>query len=381
MNISIIGSRGIPNLYGGYEKFTERIGVDLAKKGYHISVSCEHSKEKKPPLEYNGVSLFYFPIRPPKSRTLRQAYEILYDAYSLLKASQNSDCIYMLGYGASMFFFIPRIFGKTLIVNSDGIEWKRNKFNRLEKSLIKACEKLMVVFADKIIADSREVKKYLDARYNIDTKFIPYGVSEMPHVAWDNAKLPDNLSRGKIQPNEYWLVAARLEPENNIHTIVEGHLKSESKKPLIIVGSFSSPKYEKFVYNLLTDNLKNNEDIFICSDYSRDLLYMLRQNCFAYIHGHSVGGTSPALLVAMIMKKIILANDNEFTREVCDDFALYFKDTDDLGNKITLIEKNPENYFKLKEDIYKRAKEEYSDDKILNEYISLFNDVMGDTNE
>ena len=128
-SIAIIGSRGIPNNYGGFEGFTEILSENLVKKGYTVHVSCEHPGEKNCSETFNGVNLFYFPIKHPKSSIMGMIYEVLYDVYSLFVASMRAEQVYMLGYSAALFFFIPKLFGRTLYLNPDGFEWKRAKFN------------------------------------------------------------------------------------------------------------------------------------------------------------------------------------------------------------------------------------------------------------
>ena len=164
-SIAIIGSRGIPNNYGGFEGFTEVLSQNLAKKGYEVYVSCEHPGEKDNPDTFNGVNLFYFPIKHPKSHAMGMIYEVLYDVYSLFVASIRAEQVYMLGYSAALFFFIPKLFGKTLYLNPDGLEWKRAKFNSPIKLLLKINEKLGTFWADMIIADSKGIKKYYDEKY------------------------------------------------------------------------------------------------------------------------------------------------------------------------------------------------------------------------
>ena len=370
MKIAIIGSRGIPNRYGGFEKFTQDLSVALVNRGYQVYVSCEHPGSNNKIKKYKGVNLFYFPLRPPKSNKLRILYEVLYDIYSLFWASRRVDNIYMLSYTASPFFFIPKIFGKKLFVNPDGLEWKRDKFNFFEKQLLLFNEKMMVFWADKIIADSNEIKKYYDRKYNVSSEFIPYWVDEVAEVKWDHEKLPD-LLKGKIECNNYWLVVARLEPENNTHIIVEGYLKSDSKKPLVIVGNFQSKTYKDRVRNIIENSPKNNQIYLTGAIYNQEILNMLRQNCFAYIHGHSVGGTNPSLLEAMIMKNIIIAHDNEFNREVCGDHAIYFKESNDIEHMLVLMDKDPINYLELKKSVCVRVKNNYSSYYVVNKYMEL----------
>ncbi len=371
-SIAIIGSRGIPNNYGGFEGFTEVLSQNLTKKGYNVYVSCEHPGDNESPDTFNGVNLFYFPIKHPKSAVMGMAYEVLYDVYSLFIASIKAEQVYMLGYSAALFFFIPKLFGKTLYLNPDGLEWKRSKFTSPIKLLLKINEKMGTFWADMIIADSKGIKKYYDKKYDIDSSFIAYGVDKIPNVEWDNEKLPEILKHGISINPAYWLLVARLEPENNIHTIIEGYMKSDAKKPLIIVGNFGSPEYKQRILQMLKIRSKDKKIVFTGGVYDQESLNMLRQNCFAYLHGHSVGGTNPSLVEAMSMKNLLVAHDNEFNREVCEDTAMYFQDSDDLKDKINLIESTPENYQELKSKAYNRVHKEYSWDKITNQYNQIF---------
>jgi rhamnosyltransferase len=369
-DIAIIGSRGIPNRYGGFEKFTEILSTELVKKGKKVYVSCEYAPEPKI-SEFKGVDLFYFPIKAPKMTLLRILYEFLYDAYALFWASRKADTVYMLGYSAALLFFIPKLFGKELLVNPDGMEWKRSKFNQLVKSLLKLSENIAVFWADKMIADSKAIKKYLDNKYDIDSIFIPYGASKINKISWNPEILPETIKNLKINPS-YYLVVARLEPENNIEMIIEGYLKSKTLKPLIVVGDFADPDYEKSIAEIIEGSPEDKRIVFTGGIYDLELLNMLRQNCYAYLHGHSVGGTNPSLLEGMISKNLIIAHDNAFNEEVCCNNALYFKDPYEVSAKIELIEKYPQNYFEFKNSIYKRAKEDYSWDRVINQYDILF---------
>lgn len=363
--ISIIGTRGIPNNYGGFEKFTEVLSKSLVQKGCNVLVSCEKPQVDEYITNYYGVELFYFPIKPPKSAILRYIYEFFYDAYSLYIASKRSEVVYMLGYSASFFFFIPRLFGKELWVNPDGIEWRRSKFNIILKFLLKFSEKLMTFWADEIIADSIEIKKYLDSHYNINSRYISYGVYKPSKQIWDVKKLPNILKDADNLKESYWLVVARLEPENNIDVIIEAYKNSNTEKPLIVVGNFSSVHYENRIRNIAEND---NQVIFLGGIYNKALLNMLRQNCFAYIHGHSVGGTNPSLLETMAMKNIIVVHDNEFNREVCNDTALYFVDVQTLKDQIETIEENFGKFLELKEKAYQRVINDYSWKKIVDQY-------------
>ena len=368
--LAIVGSRGVPAKYGGFETAVEAVAPKLAEMGWSIFVSCEGPRGRSKPVVYKGVYLFYFPVRP----FFRIIYEVLYDVYSLLKSSLTCRCIYMLGYGAGLFFFIPKVLRRKLVVNVDGLEWKRDKFNRLEKSILLASERAAVTFADVIVADSREVARYIEERYKKKAVYITNGVDAPQVEKWDERKFAcqDLLKDTALLPNGYWLAVARLEPENNIHAIVQAFLSSDSNRKLLIVGNFSSKKYESNVLKLLEDKNAEQRVTLTGAIYDVSLLNMLRQNCYAYIHGHSVGGTNPALLEAMSMQNLVIAHDNEFNREVGGQTTLYFKDAGDLAAKIEEIENNPNLFAQLKEAAYSRVMSHYSWEDIAQEYDRLF---------
>jgi len=370
LKIAIIGSRGIPAKYGGFETFAEELSTRLVAKGYRVFVSCEGGYSEKI-YSYKGVKLFYFPLKP----FFRVIYETIYDIYSLIKSSLMCDCIYILGYGAGFFFFIPKIFRKKLIVNVDGMEWTRDKYNKLEKAILYCSEIFAVRFSDVIIADAFEIKKHIESAHGKNAVFIPYGVHVSEIQQWDPFKLKkitvENKEFKKLQSNSYYLVVARLEPENNIHVIIEGFLLANTNKKLLIIGNFLSLKYELIIKKLIIKYDAHDKVILAGAIYKKDLLNMLRQNCFIYFHGHSAGGTNPSLLEIMMMKNIIIAHDNEFNREVGGESVLYFKVSDDLKNRIQEVEKNVENYRELKDMAQKRVENNYHWEKIIYEYTEL----------
>lgn len=405
--VAIIGSRGIPAKYGGFETFAEGLSTKLAKKGYDIVVTCEYEPRESRIPEFNGVKLEYFPLKPPKSYFLRKFYENISDIYFLLKLSRNVDLIYFLGIEVGMFLFIPKMLKRKIkvLVNIDGVMWKRDKFNRIEKLLLKLNHDLATVFADTIIADAEEMKKYVKDGYREKTVYISYGINEIPQISWEKEnlmKIEDNSedktlknvksvnadifqygisiptkirfknkfkSINSLNKGRYWLVVARLEPENNIEIIVDAYSRANTRFPLVIVGDFTSDNYKKKIYEIAS----NNENIlFLGAIYDLNILDMLRQNCFAYIHGHTVGGTNPSLLEAMIMKNIIIAHNNGFNQEVCGKCALYFANSEELKYRIQLIEKESPKFTILKKEAYNRVKSKYSWDKIVDEYDVLF---------
>ncbi len=383
MKIAIIGCRGIPAKYGGFETFAQGLTENLVKKGYDITVSCEYEPSQSRKDSYNGAKLDYFPIKPPKNYFLRKIYENVSDIYFLVKLSRNHQLIYFLGIEVGMFLFIPKILNRRsqVLVNIDGVMWQRSKFNLLEKWLLKINHDMATVFADKIVIDAQAMKKYVNKKYMDKTTYLSYGIDVPKRVTWNgkSLKLLKSYTSIEISPGNYYLVVSRLEPENNIHTIVDAFTQAEIDIPLVVVGDFTSEAYKEEVKSVTGDSQPGV--IFLGSIYNQELLNMLRQNCCAYIHGHSVGGTNPSLLEAAVSRNIIVAHDNEFNREVCGTSAVYFKNEMDLSRKMKSIYKHQQSYLKLKDDVYYKIKTNYSWDKITEGYISVLQKIINRKDE
>jgi rhamnosyltransferase len=375
MKIAIIGCRGIPAKYGGFETFAQGLTENLVKNGYDVTVSCEHEPLQSRKDNYMGAKLEYFPIKPPKNYFLRKIYENLSDIYFLIKLSRKHQLIYFLGIEVGMFLFIPKILNRRsqVLVNIDGVMWQRSKFSLLERWLLKINHDMATVFADKIIVDAQAMKNYVDKKYLDKTSYLSYGIDVPKRVTWngESLKLLKTYTSTEINPGNYYLVVARLEPENNIHAIIDAFIQAEIPIPLVIVGDFTSEDYKEEI-EAIVEECTQPGVIFLGSIYNQKLLDMLRQNCCAYIHGHSVGGTNPSLLEAAISRNIIIAHDNQFNREVCGASAVYFKNEIDLSRKMNSVYKHQQSYLKLKDDVYYRVKNNYLWDRITEGYLSLF---------
>jgi rhamnosyltransferase len=378
MNISIIGSRGIPAKYGGFEVFTEGLSTRLVDHGYSITVTCESNAASD---EYGGVKLVYSPYKIPQSPLKRKLYEVFSDIYFIREQSKTSDIIYLLGMTAGWATCLPKMLNRDvkIMINIDGMEWKRTKFNIFERAFLWVNTKLAEIFCDIIIIDSKCMLKHVSRCRRAKAIFIPYAVSDPQRVKWDKTLLNAIVSHPQeleeITEGEYWLVVARLEPENNIHIIIDGFLKSKTNRKLIIVGNFSSLGYQAQIQDLLNQDL-DKKVLMIGGIYNNtQLLNMLRQNCFAYLHGHTVGGTNPSLLDAMSMRVIIVAHDNEFNKEVCQNSALYFNDSVKLAETIDAVEQDPLKYSSLKDNAYRRVISDYSWEYIVNAYTNVFGRV------
>ena len=372
--IAFLGSRGIPAKYGGFETFAERVAPALAAEGREVWVSCEGTTPPRP-SEYEGVKLFYFPLKPFR----RVFYETIYDIFSLLRASLTCDCMIMLGYGAGFFFFIPKLFRKNIAVNVDGREWTREKYNSLEKTALHANELFALHYADVAIADARAIKAYLKASRGLEVTFIPYGVDVPASAPWNPAKLRvlhGASELASLESSEYYLLVARLERENNIEMIVEGFLAADTEKRLVIVGDFLDSSYQSEIDALISRYRGYDRIAFVGAIYEKDVLSMLRQHCFAYLHGHSAGGTNPSLLESMISQNLILAHDNPYNREVCDRFALFFNDATAVSKCIQSLEARPDAHEGLRIGAFNRAKNDYSWRRVVEQYEMLIDDVL-----
>jgi len=377
MRISIVGSRGIPARYGGFEFFTEELSTRMVQKGYEVNVSCEYKDDKIKSI-YKGIFLHFTPCNEPTSYFLRKTYEVFSDIYFMIKLSRKSDVMYLLGMTAGAAVIIPKLLNKRLkiLINIDGVEWKRQKFNIFEREILYINTLIAALNCDIIILDAQSMKNYIPERWADKSIFIPYGTEITSPVIWDDAQLETLGNKNPvihgIVEKGYWLVVSRLEPENNIHMIIDGFLNSCSKKHLIVIGNFSNINYEKNINNLLELD-ESKRVIMIGGIYdNKILLNMLRHNCYAYIHGHSVGGTNPSLLEIMSMETIIVAHDNDFNREVCKDGALFFKNAEFLADIINEIEQNDRCFSNMVDIATRRVKNEYNWNNVVNQYERVF---------
>jgi glycosyltransferase involved in cell wall biosynthesis len=365
IRVAIVGSRGIPARYGGYETITQDLSIGLGEKGFKVYVACESTGFKRNPYAtFKGVNLVYFPI----INSIRNLSDVmLYDALSVFWATFNSDIIYMLSYTNFPVLIFPRLFQKTILVNADGLEWKRRKHSKLLRFLLKSFELLSLKIVDCMVVDSQALGVYYKVNYNVDPSYVPYGTNEIAPL--DSS----NLRKYNVEPKEYYLLIARLEPENNIDLIIDEFKKSTSKKKLVIVAPLKRTSYVK---KLLES--KSEKVLFIGGIYEPRLQRTLRHNCFAYIHGHEVGGTNPTLVEALSCHNVILALDVPFNKEVAGDSAFYFtKESGNMASKIELLEnKTPDQLLEGGKKGYERYVAKYSVAGMVDGTAALFNRVF-----
>lgn len=354
--VALLGSRGIPARYGGFETLVETLAAGLPKNKFRVTVFCESSLRKLRP-SIPGINFVYFPVL----ETFRIASEVFYDVVSLVwVAFAPVHVAVLFAYTASLCCFVPRLFGKKVFVNVDGLEWKREKFPRPVRVLLRLAELITTRAATGIICDSHAVQEYYRRQYHADSSYAP-------NPAFECREFKSSiLTTLGLEPNSYYLVVARLEPENHVDTIINGFMQSETRKRLVIVGPIIRTRYVEQLLRIRTDRI-----MFVGGIYDRPALCTLRREAFAYIHGHEVGGTNPSLLESMASASPTIAFDVPFNREVAKNTALYFRNARELAKRIRALEHNSMRRRKMAAGARRIASQDYSMSKVINRYAEI----------
>jgi len=317
MKIGILGTRGIPNHYGGFEQFAEYLSVGLVQRGHEVVVynSSDHPYQKE---EWNGVSIQHC---KDWEGSIGTAGQFIYDFNCIVNArKQNFDILLQLGYTSSSVWkrILPK---KTIVVtNMDGLEWKRSKFSSSIQHFLKKAERWAVESSTHLVADSKGIQAYLKDNYQVDATFIAYG-SDL--FSATDASILDAYD---LTEGAYNMLIARMEPENNVEVILDGVVQSANRQNFLVIG-----KTENVFGKYLVNKFKANANIkFLGGIYDIHVLNNLRHYSNFYFHGHSVGGTNPSLLEAMASSAFIVANDNAFNAAIVETDALYFSTSDDI---------------------------------------------------
>jgi len=357
MKIGIIGCRGIPNHYGGFEQFAEFLALGLNKLGVEVWVYNSRNHPFQGSL-WNNIHIIH--CFDPEDR-IGTAGQFIYDLNCILDSRKRRfDYILQLGYTSSSVWhrLLPK--KPTIITNMDGLEWKRSKYSPLVRKFLKYAEKLAVQSSDKLVADSTAIADYLKTAYNQELVFIPYGAE-----IFDNPEATF-LTEFNVEPDKYFLLIARLQPDNHIEEIIKGMIGSGTHLPLLVVGNFKN-KFGKY----LAEKYESPIIRFCGSIFDQKTLDNLRFFSALYFHGHSAGGTNPSLLEAMAASSVICAHNNPFNRSVLGENGFYFDDETDISSLI-----NQENYREAKRIFgpvnLKVIENHYSWDKIISAYHQLF---------
>lgn len=385
-HIFIVGSKGIPAKYGGFETFVEKLTENQKDKNIQYHVACtKENNDKSGILErefvHNGANCYTIDLP-----NIGPAKAIYYDVKALEWAIKKAE---REGYERPIFYvlacrigpFIARLkrkidkIGGVLLVNPDGHEWLREKWSLAVRKYWKISESLMVKHADKLICDSKNIEKYIKEdykKYNPKTTYIAYGTDLNKSILKNESKVVREWFASKaVKENDYYLVVGRFVPENNYETMIREFMKSNSKKDFVLITNVEQNSF----YEKLKETTGFDKDArikFVGTVYDQELLKYIRENAFAYFHGHEVGGTNPSLLEALGSARLNLLLDVGFNREVGENGALYWE-KDNLHILIEEAEKLDVEKIKiLEENAKERIKKQFSWEYIVDEYEKEF---------
>lgn len=354
LRIGILGTRGIPNRYGGFEQCAEFLAVGLTNKGHQVSVYNSHDHEYQQDT-WNGVNIIHCYDPEKKVGT---AGQFIYDFNCIIDARKRKfDVLLQLGYTSNSIWY--KLWPKNCknVVNMDGLEWKRSKYSTRIQKFLKHAERWAAVNADVLVADSPGIEQYLKETYNKPSHFIAYGadIFEDPYEPL--------LEKYDLKRFDYNMLMARMEPENNVEVILKAHIKSGTGRPLLIVG-----KTDNAFGKYLVDTYGQKPGIrFLGGIYDITIVNNLRYFSHLYFHGHSVGGTNPSLLEAMGSNALIAANDNIFNRAILGPDAFYFADEEQLVN-IIRTETAKNQHTQMLSNNLRKICDQYNWPRVVDEY-------------
>ncbi len=361
MKIAILGTRGIPNHYGGFEQFAEFFSVYLAQKGHEVSVYNSHNHPYQQ-SDFHGVKIIHCNDPEYKMGTFGQ---FIYD-YNCIRDSRkrNFDIILQLGYTSNSiwFFLLPK--KPIIITNMDGLEWKRSKYSAPVRQFLKFAERLAALSSDHLVADSIGIQQFLKRKYDKESTFIAYGAHPFAN--------PDEtvLAKYSLTQNNYNIIMARFEPENNLEMVLDGVALSRQQIPILVIGNHNT-KFGSY----LKDKFAVHENIrFTGGIYNLEDLNSLRYFSNIYFHGHSVGGTNPSLLEAMASQAFIAAHDNDFNKGVLGQNGVYFSSPEEVKN--ILLSQGKSNNLQRIRNNFEEIEQEYNWEKINGRYLALFEECL-----
>ena len=353
ITLSIIGSVGVPAKYGGWETLVENL-IEFLNKDFRIIVFCSSKSYDNKLFYYKGVELRYINLKANGIQS------IFYDAISLYYSNKFANYTLILGVSGAIFFPFLKKSNNKIIINPDGLEWKRSKWNFLIKKFLKLSELIALRYSDIIVSDNIEIKNYILKEYSLNSSFIAYGSDHVKKV-----KITTNdIENYKFLNKKYAFKVCRIEPENNISIILESF--SINNLLLVIVGNWN---HSDFAINLRKKYSKFKNIFLLDSIFNQNDLDLLRSNCYIYIHGHSAGGTNPSLIEAMRLALPVVAFNSSFNVSTTKSSAIYFSNIEEL-NKI-LSSLNNINLSEIASNLFKIANANYNWIQISERYKNL----------
>ena len=356
--ILILGSRGIPAAYGGFETFAERLALYLVARGWRVGVYCQNDvdavRQRFRTEHWKGVELIQIEVAGHgPSATL------LFDAYTVLDAARRDAVCLVLGYNSAVLLPYLRLWGRKVLTNMDGIEWRRPKWSRAIRAWFWVNEWIAAWSSQRLIADHPKIADHLATRRprrSIVT--IPYGGDPIAH------RDPAPLARLGLTKDGYLVSIARIEPDNNILAIVQAFSRKRRDCRLVVVGGLDGGN----AYHAAIRAAASDEVIFTGAIYDPETVAALRGHARAYLHGHTVGGTNPSLVEALWAGNAVLAHDNAFNRGTAGASQLYFTDVDSCERGIEMILRDDVLVARARAAALTQASEHFVWDDILRAY-------------
>jgi len=360
LRIALFGSRGIPHTYSGTETFFGELAPRLAARGHDVIVYCRRSLFREKPASYRGVRLIYLPSIETKhlgtfTHTLACVCDVVFREVDVMLVSNVSNALLCA---------VPRLAGKKVALNVDGVEWQRSKWGPLGRRYFRWNARLAgKICSDGIITDAIQMQRIYLEQFGTRSACIAYGANI------ETSTNPEAVRQYGLEPFGYYLIASRLVPENNADLIVRGFERLRSNRVLAIAGGAN-------YRSSFVEALKKTRDPrvrFLGHVSDSEHVKELHCNCYGYIHGHSVGGTNPALLKALGYGNLVLALDTSFNRQVMEKHGILFKnDPNDLACKLQFVEDEPLVAERYRRHAAQRILEEYTWDHITDQYEDYF---------
>jgi glycosyltransferase involved in cell wall biosynthesis len=361
LSVAILGTRGVPNRYGGFEACAAELGTGLAGRGHKVTIYAASDHPFKDEY-WRGTRRV---TMPNPERWLGSAGQFIYDFHCNRHAKhENFDIILHLGYTSDSIWYRGWAKKSIHIVNMDGQEWKRSKYNRAVRAFLLRAERMATLRATYLVADSRQIEKELLEKYSVPVRYIAYG-----------AKVPgsysaDLLDEWGLARKKYDLIIARMEPENNIEIAIKAKITSVDRHPLVIIGNAN--RHKRYL-----EKKYGHHDLirFLDAIYDEDKINSLRHFSRIYVHGHSVGGTNPSLLEAMACGCRIVAHNNPFNGSVLGESAFYYSGAAELASYFSSFD--PAAFDSLIKQNLEKIRKEYNWEAVTDAYEKLFFDASG----
>jgi len=371
MRISLVGTKGMswgPHVFGGFETAVTELGPRLVEAGHEVTIYCRRHLYGAGVLadKVNGVQLRY--IGGFESKNFGTMTNGVLSVADALRVGTDAVVLFNTGLG----FLIPWIRGAgcRAVMHLDGLEWQRGKWGWAARRVFELGARISAGFADELIADSREIQRVYGRRYGRSGVFIPHGARLVENIG-DSMLAPHGIEAGS-----YYLLVTRFVPENNPLLIIQEFLRARTDRLLVVLGgNFYDSEYEKRIREVRHPRVS-----FVGFIADPNLLYAFYRYSYAYIHGHSVGGTNPTMLEALANSCCVLALDTPFSREMlCEDQygLLWQKKYGELAEKLSLVDADPTLVERYRHNAVERIRGEYNWEHVAARYIDTIGSLNG----